>query len=196
MKLFIDMEFTGLHQNTTPISIGIVADNANTFYAEFSDYDETQINPWLKENVIDRLLFMPPPKGQDEHYQASRSPQNPAGQNLYKDYTLSLRGSREDIKIELIQWLLQFERIDFWGDCLSYDWVLLNDLIADYQTGLPMLPDNVNYIPFDLCTLLKVNNIDPDINREEYSGLFSSNKHNALHDAQVIRACYQKLLLG
>jgi len=35
--------------------------------------------------------------------------------------------------------------------------------------------------------------IDPDINREEYSGI-EGIKHNALHDAKVIKACYEKLI--
>jgi hypothetical protein len=38
-KLFLDTEFTGLHQNTTLISIGLIADTGDTFYAELTDYD-------------------------------------------------------------------------------------------------------------------------------------------------------------
>jgi hypothetical protein len=36
-KLFLDTEFTGLHQNTTLISIGLIADTGDTFYAELTD---------------------------------------------------------------------------------------------------------------------------------------------------------------
>jgi uncharacterized protein YprB with RNaseH-like and TPR domain len=35
-KLFLDTEFTGLHQNTTLISIGLIADTGDTFYAELT----------------------------------------------------------------------------------------------------------------------------------------------------------------
>ena len=42
MNLFFDTEFTGLHAGTTLVSIGIVAENGKKFYAEFSDYDESQ----------------------------------------------------------------------------------------------------------------------------------------------------------
>ena len=55
MKLFFDMEFTGLRQNTTPISIGIVSEDGKRFYAEFTDYDESQCDDWIKENVIKKL---------------------------------------------------------------------------------------------------------------------------------------------
>ena len=51
-KLFIDLEFTGLHQATTPISLGIISECGKTFYAEFTDYDRTQLNDWLEENII------------------------------------------------------------------------------------------------------------------------------------------------
>ena len=37
MKIFFDTEFTGLHKNTTLISIGLVAENGKKFYAEFND---------------------------------------------------------------------------------------------------------------------------------------------------------------
>lgn len=43
-KLFFDTEFTGLHKNTTLISIGIVSECGCKFYAELTDYDKTQID--------------------------------------------------------------------------------------------------------------------------------------------------------
>ena len=55
MKIFFDMEFTGLHQNTTLISIGMVDENDISLYCELNDYDETQIDDWLRENVIVNL---------------------------------------------------------------------------------------------------------------------------------------------
>ena len=38
-KVFFDMEFTGLHKNTTLISIGLVSECGKKYYAEFNDYD-------------------------------------------------------------------------------------------------------------------------------------------------------------
>lgn len=57
-KLFFDTEFTGLHQNTTLISIGIVSEHGHKFYAELNDYDQSQVNDWLRENVINKLQFV------------------------------------------------------------------------------------------------------------------------------------------
>ena len=42
MKIFFDTEFTGLHKNTTLISIGCIDEAGRTFYAEFIDYDRSQ----------------------------------------------------------------------------------------------------------------------------------------------------------
>lgn len=56
-KIFFDTEFTGLHQNTTLISIGLVSDEGERFYAELTDYDETQCDDWITKNVLDHLLL-------------------------------------------------------------------------------------------------------------------------------------------
>ena len=55
MKIFFDTEFTGLHKNTTLISIGLVDENDRTFYGEFLGYDGNQVDDWIKENVINNL---------------------------------------------------------------------------------------------------------------------------------------------
>ena len=57
IKLYFDTEFTGLRKDTDLISIGIVDPLYNRyFYAEFTDYDRTKVDCWIKENVIDNLL--------------------------------------------------------------------------------------------------------------------------------------------
>jgi mannitol-1-phosphate/altronate dehydrogenase len=51
MKIFFDTEFTGLHKNTTLISIGLVAGDGTTFYGEIENYDKTQVDEWIQKNV-------------------------------------------------------------------------------------------------------------------------------------------------
>jgi hypothetical protein len=65
-------------------------------------------------------------------------------------------------------------------------------LFCDLFGGAMNIPNNIYYIPFDLSTYLKVFDKDPDVNREEFAGI-EGKKHNALHDAKVIRACHNKL---
>jgi hypothetical protein len=178
VRIFFDTEFTGLHKNTTLISIGLVAESGQTFYAEFTDYDESQVDEWIQKNVIDNLMGLQP----------IGKPNAPSvlPPNCYC-------GNKKRIAHELTVWLSQFDAVEIWSDCLSYDWVLFNDLFGHAFN----IPENVYYIPFDICTLFKIKGIDPDINREEFCGLLDrQKKHNSLWDAKVINACYDKLTCG
>jgi len=56
-KIFFDTEMTGLHRGTTLVSIGMVSEDDKTFYAEFTDYDKSQVDPWIQENVINNLKY-------------------------------------------------------------------------------------------------------------------------------------------
>ena len=43
--------------------------------------------------------------------------------------------------------------------------------------------------------MMKLKNVDPDISREEFiNDSVEGDKHNALYDAEVIKACYEKLI--
>lgn len=173
-KLFFDTEFTGLHQKTTLISIGIVAETGETFYAELTDYDKSQVDDWLQTNVIDNLILPNEP---------------PLNATLSDGFV----GTSVFIKEKLEQWLSQFESVEMWSDCLAYDWVLFNNLFGNAFS----IPKNVYYIPFDICPLLLEKAGDADINREEfvaeYPPVGTPKKHNAMWDAHIIRACYNKL---
>lgn len=182
MKLFFDTEFTGLHKNTTLISIGIISENGKTFYAEFTDYDEKQIDEWLEKNVIANLTI------------------NKDSLGKFGDIdNCIVKGNTGTIKYYLQEWLSQFEKVVFWSDCLSYDWVLFNDIFGHAFN----IPENVYYIPFDICTLFEHKGIDADISREGFAEITNSKgqnqtsediiKHNALYDAKVIKLCYEKL---
>lgn len=178
MKIFFDTEFTGLHQNTTLISLGMVSEDGREFYAEFADYNEKQVDDWIKENVIKNLIC-----GDDRGVLSVGNP-------------VIVCGNSYEIKPHLMSWLSQFEDVEFWSDCLAFDWVLLNQLIATYDNGYPKLPDNVaSYTPFDIVTLFHDTGIGFDVNREEFAELEHDPalKHNAAWDAKVIKACYEKL---
>lgn len=197
MKLFFDFEFTGLHAGTTPISLGIVAENFGFFYAEFTDYDETQIErekdggEFIKTNVLDNLILEKQNLKENDFYEYYK------GDDLF---AMTVRGNKSFIAEKLKKWLFSFNtQLEMWGDCLHYDWVLFLDLFGSAFD----LPECVYYIPFDICTLFKVKNIDPDINREEFVEDYIktykeaddfSNKHNSLHDADIIMYCYNKLI--
>jgi len=92
-KVFFDTEFTGLHQNTTLISIGLISECGKTFYAELTDYDKSQVDEWLQTNVISKLTL------KDEGYQG-----------FYED--LKVLGNMELVQTKLRDWLNQFEKVE------------------------------------------------------------------------------------
>lgn len=169
MRLFLDTEFTGLHQNTSLISFALVSEEGHEFYAEILDYDKSQLDAWLLKNVVNELYLTP-----GFNYDGKRT---------------FVKALRSDVTRELLAWLNNFDEIEVWSDCLAYDWVLFNELFG----GGRQKPNNVYYIPFDICTLFKLKGIDPDISRVEFTDSDPSG-HNALDDARLIRACYVKLM--
>jgi 3'-5' exoribonuclease-like protein len=188
-KIFFDTEFTGLHQHTTLISIGMIHENGETFYAELVDFDKTQVDEWLQKHVISNLSFSTP-EGQQPVYIAKRAKDNEVGDDIYKGYSIGLECTHEDLKVELTQWLAQFGDVEMWSDCLAYDWVLFNEIFGHAFN----IPSNVYYIPFDICTLMKIKGVDPDVSREDFSDANQDGKkHNALWDAKVIKMCFEKL---
>ena len=181
-KIFLDTEFTGLHKNTTLISIGLVSECGKTFYAEFNDYNYAQVDDWIEDNVLNNLLY----KGIYQILEGTK-------QNV------SYKSGKPNIKEKLEEWLAQFKEVEIWSDCLAYDWVLFCDIFGNAFN----IPENIYYIPFDICTSFKELGIDPNIGREEFvdhniqldtfEHLVAVIKHNALWDAYVIRECYNNL---
>lgn len=186
MKIFFDCEFTGLHQNTTLISLGLIDETGRTFYAEFGDYDYKQVDNWLLHNVINRLIF-------HDHYHVGGKGKGWCNASTINRET-HVYGNTDFIQQCLEDWLGKYDEIEMWSDCLSYDWVLFCNLWGHAFD----IPKKIYYIPFDICTLFKVKGIDPNVNREEYAGIpevQNKNKHNALWDAKIIKMCYEKLIM-
>jgi len=192
MKIFFDTEFTGLHKNTTLISIGLVDENGRTFYAEFTDYDESQCDDWIKENVIKHLEF-----------------------DNDKDETTELKvcdkwgicGNKEFIKTQLKEWLSEYDIVELVSDVCHYDMILFIDIFG----GAFDIPKNVNPachdINQDIASHYCISEIEAfDLSREEiietHNELIKEkwpeevikidgDKHNALYDAKVIKEIYK-----
>lgn len=174
-RIYFDTEFTGLHQGTTLISIGLIAETGQTFYAELTDYDKSQVDAWLQDNVISKLCLS-------------------EFDNVAYFDKWTLRADKETVKEGLQKWFSQFGTVEMWSDCLSYDWVLFCQIFGHAFN----IPKNIYYIPFDICTLFNSKQIDPDISREDFVSDMTNiigiaRKHNAIYDAEIIRLCHRKL---
>ncbi len=176
-KIFLDTEFTGLHQRASLISLAIVAESGEEFYAEFTDYNKDQVTDWLKENVLSQLFI------KDNN-----------ANNLYTQ----IRGNKESIKNALINWFQQFPQeknsIQIWADCYAWDWVLFCELFG----GAFNIPSNIHYMTMDLATYLYGKNIEVDIQRTKllpdgYKDIDNLKPHNALFDARMELAVFKEL---
>lgn len=185
MLLFFDMEFTGLRKNTTPISIGIVSEDGKKFYAEFTDYDESQCNDWITENVTSELM-----------YDTEKWHEGFADRQTH--------GIKKIISYALKDWIQQFKTIQFVSDVCHYDFILLIDLLTNGGTALD-LPENISAVCHDLNMDIarRFHVLDReafDMSREKIMNdlcktedIVTGNKHNSLYDAEVIKAIYEEI---
>lgn len=183
MKIFFDCEFTGLHKDADLISIGMITDQGEKLYIEITDYDQSKVTPWVQTNVIDKL---PIATGITEPF-------------IKPDFfrTRVDRATARSLVLSFLQNIQSFhgeDRLEFWSDCLAWDWVLLVDLIATYENGYPTLPNNVYYIPFDISSFFYLVEVDPDVSRQDFAMVDCPTlEHNALFDAFIISECYTKI---
>ena len=185
MNIFFDTEFTGLHKYTTLISLGMVDENGRTFYAEFFDYDEDQVNDWIKENVIANLKF------------ATNSFKIP-DINFGSSDNIEMKANKKIVKEYLTKWLSAYDDVQFVSDVCHYDMVLLIDIFG----GAFDLPCNINPachdINQDIARYYNFSEIEAfDYSREKilenrYISI-DGYKHNSLYDAKVIKAIYESI---
>lgn len=198
MKIYFDTEFTGLHQGTSLISIGMTDEEGRTFYAELNDYDKAQVDDWIQENVINKLKFKKPSLGEQEHYIATRFKDNPKGNDMFKSYSLEMRGNKEEVGRELGRWFEQYDSIIFVSDVSHYDFVLLIDLVYGHALSMPyekhcsacydINQDIANY--YNVSQIEAFNKSREDILKENSITIENEDKHNALYDALVIKEIY------
>lgn len=213
IKLYFDTEFTGLRKDADLISIGIVDScEKRMFYAEFTDYDRTKLDGWIKKNVIDNLLH--PEKVVDSG----------------EEKLTTITGTKEEVRKHLLKWLSIYQvyncTVQFVTDVGHYDFVLLIDLLTGGKTAMD-LPEFIIPCIFDinqeiarftyenfysnvasismeeafninreelLTELLFINDAYFDDEREEIKSVLKENrKHNSLYDAKVIAIIEQRL---
>lgn len=94
MKYFFDTEFIENPGTIKLISIGIVSEKGQEYYAVNSECDLTQASPWVQENVITKL----PPR-EDPAWKTSNQ-----------------------IKADIVEFV--DDKPEFWGWYSSFDWVV------------------------------------------------------------------------
>lgn len=177
MTIFLDTEFSGLEQSAFLISLALVSEDGDWFYAERTDFEPRVLSQWHQDHVLPYLF------SQLKIHQP----------DFIDRPGTFVSGDASTLLTALRSWLAPFPLVEIWADVLAYDWVLFCELFG----GALHLPQNIHYIPFDFSTLLKLKNVDPDISRTqlvpEWAGLNSAMRHNALFDACLLREGYLRL---
>ena len=182
MNIFFDTEFTGLHKNTSLISIGLIDEVGRTFYAELTDYDKSQVNDWILENVIEHLVCNKPGN------------RGKVGTSVFGNKTLVI-GDKYKVKNELTNWLSEYDEVQLISDVCHYDMVLFIDIFGDAFS----IPHNVSAVCYDINQdIAEYNGTSNkeafDESRENFierQGIsIEGDKHNALYDAMVIKEIY------
>ena len=172
--IFIDAEFTGEHQNTTLVSLGVVTLAGESLYLTLNDYDRSQVTDWLQENVLSDI-------------DASDSIDSVAAAKKLETF-LSNYSKGDKIYVVsagLMQDLtLFFELFKYCRDETNRQFHLLYDL-PDYLQ---------HHCAIDLNTLFRVAGVSPAISRAEFAGKSNEKRHNALSDAEIVRHCYLRLI--
>lgn len=182
IKLFLDVEFTGLYQCSTPISLALITEENVVFYAEFNDYDEDLVDNWINTNVVKPLLVNQEVGAFEEEIKASLP--------FEAEEVTYVYGDRNEVVEALKIFLLKYPNIQIIGDVLAYDWVIFCELFG----GAMSLPENIYYIPIDLSTELLVCGFDPDIDRSEFAGYKGEGyAHLSYFDASLVKLCYERL---
>lgn len=111
MRYFLDTEFNEDGETILLISIGIVAQDGRTYYAEVAGFDPERCNRWVQENVLTKL-----------------GPE-------------TARKSRNDIRVEIEAFFRGDDDVEIWGYYADYDWVVfcwLWGAMIDLPKGFPM----------------------------------------------------------
>ena len=172
MKFYFDTEFTGLHQDTTLVSIGIVSEYGPSFYAELTDYDKSQVDDWIQKHVIDNLKFDEP-----MYYKFDVDEDHDL-------YSVEMCGTSEDVATKLVDWLndvTDYTEGIMCADCGHYDFVLFINLFKSImnKNSTDILPDCI--VPYydELCTRI-YNSKALDYEIESHGEAFDINREYVL----------------
>ena len=174
-KVFFDTEFTRAGQNTTLISIGLVSEDNDELYIEFNDYDKSQVDTWLKKNILNLL-------------------DNKKKYNTIQAIKILEKWFNKISKNKKIQLISSGKEVD---NILLYNlWGKPNNKNS-LRSWMNKLPRQINHkFHMDLDTLFIINNLEPSLDKYLFSGLKSKvSVHKSIDDAKIIKACWNKLTI-
>lgn len=169
---FVDAEFTGEHQMSTLVALAVVGAGEEQIYLTFSDYERSQVTPWLKKNVL-RYIDPNSCVSYKEGYRQLST--------WFSSYAKGEQVSLVSVG-KTLDLLLLFE---LWHHRYPK---------RRYFHNLHCLPKYLNHSAhFDLPTIFWLSGVSPDQDRQAFIGeKIAGRRHNALYDAFVVRECFNR----
>ncbi len=180
MKIFFDTEFRTRGFETELISIGMVDENDNKFYAisnEF-DFDLTWDDEWLKENVL-----IPMYKEHNDDDLLSLGLSDEENKILIKDIIDEYGFSIEEIKEGIIEYVTD-PTPEFYAYYASTDFTMLYGIFG----GMLEMP--VNYPQHVMCLKQMMEHLDLSNDWKTKVCTDPIGNHNALVDAEWNKKLY------
>lgn len=189
-RYFIDTEFIeGFHKPLFGkkrhfidlVSIGIVAEDGREYYAISTDFNRSDADDWVKENVLDVLEL-------ESHLWKSEA--------RIKEDLLQFFGCRQDEHF----WRVGKDVPEVYGYYADYDWVVFCALFGrmiDLPKGFPMYCRDLKQI-YDEKNHWWKNEVNRSLSvtnlRDTLDYPKQDNEHNALDDAKWNKALYDFLI--
>jgi hypothetical protein len=173
MRYFLDTEFIerGPRYPIELISIALVCEDRQYYYAVSADFNPRHASQWVKDNVFPHLPERhptPPPWGSPRVWEESRH----------------WKPNRE-IAGDILAFIGDDPAPEFWGYYCDYDWVVFCQLFGDMSSH----PSNWPYYCRDLRFLL-------DWEALHHIEQPDDAPHNALSDAQWIRDTFTRYFMS
>jgi hypothetical protein len=172
-KYFLDTEFIENGKTIDLISIGIVSEGGDTYYAVNDSCEFFRASEWVMENVIK------PHVGCYERRET--------GSKVFEYYLNAQKSvkSREQIVQDILDFIPPESNPEFWGYYADYDWIVFCQLFGtmmDLPDGYPMycrdLKQEIDSIEKDYLLKIELPPQAEDLN------------HHALSDACWEKDCY------
>lgn len=182
MKYFLDTEFIEHDSGIQLVSIGIVDENGETFYAESSEIDSRLADTWVKANVLSKLHYWGHWPVADINIDQDTLTQFPFGRNQSGFY-----GSESQIKEALLAYFEDDLDPEFYAYFADYDWVVFCRIFGRMIELPPRFPK--------FCIDLKQMMWERGLTRDwkETACPDPEGEHNALVDALWNQRLYEAI---
>ncbi len=173
-KIFIDTEFieAGPSHPIRLISIGMVDEQGNEYYAIDANCDYSKVSPWVIENVLPHL---------DMSYAKDR---NTIRREIYDFVNMTLGYKDDDVKA-------YSKRPEFWSYYADYDWVIFAQIFGT----MVKIPSNFPHFCMDIKQYAEFlgNPTLPESKEVLHNALSDARWHKQMYDYLVK---YEKEMIG